>query len=74
MNPILSQIRKDLKAATDQKTQKSFQRFFKEQVKFYGVKTETVDKIAKKYWSQVKTLDKQDNFCVVRGALSFRLH
>ena len=64
MNPILSQIRKDLKAATDQKTQKSFQRFFKEQVKFYGVKTETVGKIAKKYWSQMKALDKEAIFAL----------
>jgi 3-methyladenine DNA glycosylase AlkD len=62
MNPILSQIRKDLKAATDQKTQKSFQRFFKEQVKFYGVKTEVVGKIAKKYWPRIKTFDKQAIF------------
>ena len=62
MNNILSQIRSDLKATTDQKTQKSFQRFFKEQVKYYGVKTETVGKIAKKYWSRVKTLDKQAIF------------
>jgi 3-methyladenine DNA glycosylase AlkD len=62
MNPILSQIRKDLKAATDQKTQKSFQRFFKEQVKFYGVKTEVVGKIAKKYWTRIKTFDKQAIF------------
>ena len=64
MNPILSQIRKDLKAATDQKTQKSFQRFFKEQIKFYGVKTETVGKIAKKYWIQVKSLDKEAIFAL----------
>jgi 3-methyladenine DNA glycosylase AlkD len=62
MNPILLQIRKDLKAATDQKTQKSFQRFFKEQVKFYGVKTEDVGKIAKKYWPRIKTFDKQAIF------------
>jgi 3-methyladenine DNA glycosylase AlkD len=59
MPTILSQIRLDLKAATDEKTQKSFQRFFKEQVKYYGVKTDVVGKIAKKYWLQVKTLDKQ---------------
>jgi 3-methyladenine DNA glycosylase AlkD len=62
MNPILLQIRKDLKAATDQKTQKSFQRFFKEQIKFYGVKTEVVGKIAKKYWPRIKTFDKQTIF------------
>jgi 3-methyladenine DNA glycosylase AlkD len=58
MNMILAQIREELKASTDQQTQKSFQRFFKEQVKFYGVKTGVVGKIAKKYWRQVKTLDK----------------
>ena len=62
MNNILAQIREELKANTDQKTQKSFQRFFKEQVKYYGVKTETVGKIAKKYWKQAKTLDKQTIF------------
>jgi len=64
MNSILSKIRTDLKAATDEKTQKSFQRFFKEQVKYYGVKTETVGKIAKKYWPQVKSLDKQAIFAL----------
>ena len=62
MNNVLSQIRMDLKAATDEKTKQSFQRFFKEQVKFYGVKTETVGKIAKKHWIKVKTLDKQAIF------------
>ena len=62
MNNILSQVRAELKANTDPKTQKSFQRFFKEQVKYYGVKTETVGKIAKKYWTQTKNLDKQTIF------------
>ncbi len=64
MNSIIMQIRVDLKSATDEKTQKSFQRFFKEQVKYYGVKTEAVGKIAKKYWSRVKTLDKQAIFAM----------
>ena len=62
MNNILAQIREELKSNTDMQTQKSFQRFFKEQVKYYGVKTETVGKIAKKYWKQVETLDKQKIF------------
>jgi len=62
MNTILTQIREELKANTDQQIQKSFQRFFKEQVKYYGVKTETVGKIAKKYWKQIKALDKQTIF------------
>jgi 3-methyladenine DNA glycosylase AlkD len=62
MNNILAQIREELKANTDQQIQKSFQRFFKGQVKYYGVKTEVVGKIAKKYWTQVKTLDQQTIF------------
>ena len=64
MNNILVQIREELKANTDLPTQKSFQRFFKEQVKYYGVKTETVGKIAKKYWKQVQTLDKKTIFAI----------
>ena len=64
MNSLLDQIRKELSANTDTQTQKSFQRFFKEQVKYYGVKTETVGKIAKKYWKQVKALEKQEIFAL----------
>jgi 3-methyladenine DNA glycosylase AlkD len=62
MNNVLVQIREELKANTDQQIKKSFQRFFKEQVKYYGVKTEVVSKIAKKYWKQIKTLEKQTIF------------
>lgn len=62
MNKTLSRIRADLKANIDVNTQKSFQRFFKEEVKYYGVKTETVGKVAKKHWSQVKALSKQEIF------------
>jgi 3-methyladenine DNA glycosylase AlkD len=64
MTNVLTQIRSDLKATTDSKTQKSFQRFFKENVKYYGVKTETVGKIAKKYWPRVKTFDKPTIFAL----------
>ena len=64
MSSILTQIRAELNANTDLQTQKSFQRFFKEQVKYYGVKTETVGKIAKKYWKQVETLDKKEIFAI----------
>jgi 3-methyladenine DNA glycosylase AlkD len=62
MNNILAEIRADLKASVDEKTKQSFQRFFKEQVKAYGVKTETVGKIAKKHWREVAALDKQAIF------------
>jgi len=62
MNNILLQIRADLKENADEKIKKSTQRFFKEQTKLYGIKTEIVGKIAKKYWLQVKALDKQAVF------------
>jgi len=64
MNNILEQLRTELKANVDLQTQKSFQRFFKEQVKYYGVKTENVGKIAKKYWKQVQALDKKTIFAL----------
>jgi 3-methyladenine DNA glycosylase AlkD len=62
MSVILTQLREELKTNTDPQTQKSFQRFFKEQVKYYGVKTDVVGKIAKKYWKEVKNLDKKAIF------------
>ncbi len=62
MSVILTQLREELKTNTDPQTQRSFQRFFKEQVKYYGVKTDAVGKIAKKYWKEVKNLDKEAIF------------
>jgi 3-methyladenine DNA glycosylase AlkD len=62
MNSILAQIRADLAANADEKTKQSAQHFFKEQAIFYGVKTATVEKIAKKYWPQVKTYGKMQLF------------
>jgi 3-methyladenine DNA glycosylase AlkD len=62
MSQILEQIRAELLANTDAATQASFQRFFKEEVKYYGVKTGTVGKIANKYWKEVQSLEKQEIF------------
>jgi len=73
MSNLLEQIRTDLKAATDLKTQQSFQRFFKEQVKYYGVKTETVGKIAKKYWPQAKTLINKRFLGYVRSSMALTI-
>ena len=62
MNPTIQKIRVSLKENIDSKTQKSFQRFFKEEVKCHGVKTAMVGKIAYKFWKEIKTLEKQDIF------------
>jgi 3-methyladenine DNA glycosylase AlkD len=62
MNQIIKKVRQELKDSADTLTRKSFQRFFKEGVKCYGVKTGTVIKIADKYWKQVEVLDKEKIF------------
>ncbi len=51
-----------MKSNVDEKTQASFQRFFKEKVTYYGVKTPTVGKIAKKKWKEVEKLSKAEIF------------
>ncbi len=62
MNRTILTLREELKKNSDVKTHQSFQRFFKEEVTFYGVKTGTVGKIAKKYWKEVEGLGKDKIF------------
>jgi 3-methyladenine DNA glycosylase AlkD len=62
MDPVILQIRQDLRDSADPGTQKSFQRFFREEVQYYGVKTAAVGKIAKKYWKQINKRDKSEIF------------
>ena len=51
---IIARIRKDLIKNVDENTKNSCSRFFKEEVKCYGVKTSTVGKIAKDYFRELK--------------------
>jgi len=62
MSRIIANLRSDLKSAADDKTKGSFQRFFKEPVKCYGVKAGLVGKIAKKYWQKVREKSKIEIF------------
>ncbi len=64
MNSVIARIREELEAVADEKTQKSFQRFFKEEIACYGVKTTVVRKIAKKHWSEVKLFSKAQIFAL----------
>lgn len=66
---IVSDIRTDLKSNVDEKTKDSFQRFFKEDVKCYGVKTPEVDKIARKYFDVVKRKSKVEVFSLCEQLL-----
>ncbi|MDD5658504.1 MAG: DNA alkylation repair protein [Actinomycetota bacterium] len=58
MNNIIREIRNELESQADDKTKNNSQRFFKEKVKCYGVKTSIVSKISKQYFIIVKKLDK----------------
>jgi len=52
---FLTELRKKLKANIDEKTKKGFQRYFKSQVTFYGVKSAGVNKIAKEYFKKIES-------------------
>lgn len=62
MNQVISRIRTELQNSVDEGTQGSFQRFFKEEVKCYGVKSAVVERIARKYWPEVEPLGKEEIF------------
>ena len=62
MDPVIATIRKELTDNADPAIQANAQRFFKEEIVCYGIKTATVVAIAKKYWKEVKSRDKQEIF------------
>jgi 3-methyladenine DNA glycosylase AlkD len=62
MNNIIKKIRQQLEQFSDEKTKNSGERYFKEEVKLYGVKTAIVLKIAKEYFTFLKEKNKQEVF------------
>lgn len=60
MENIIEKIRKELISIADEQVKKNSQRFFKERVKTYGIKTWTVEKIAKRHWLDVEPLKKKE--------------
>jgi 3-methyladenine DNA glycosylase AlkD len=67
MDRILEDIRKELVASWDEHSKNTMQRFFKEKIKVHGVKTAIVGKIAKKFFNEVKRLDKDQIFSLCEG-------
>jgi 3-methyladenine DNA glycosylase AlkD len=64
INHILAQLRADLRANADEKSIANYQRYFKETVKFYGLSMSAANKIAVKYWKEVKALSKPEIFAL----------
>lgn len=66
---VLKAVREELIQNTDEKTMDGAHRFFKEDVKFYGVKTAIVRNIAKKYFRDIKGKEKQEIFSLCQSLL-----
>jgi 3-methyladenine DNA glycosylase AlkD len=64
MDPVIVHIRQDLKAQADPQIQKTSRRFFREEIRCYGLKTAAVMAIAKKYWKEIQHRDKQEIFAL----------
>ena len=68
-NDVLTAVRQELVLNIDEKTRDSAQRFFKEEVKFHGVKSAIVRKIAAKYFREIKSIDKKEIFSLCENLL-----
>jgi 3-methyladenine DNA glycosylase AlkD len=66
---VLEAVRQELLQSIDEKTRESAQRFFKEEVKFHGVKSAAVKKIAAKYFREIKDRDKNEIFSLCEDLL-----
>jgi len=62
MNQIIDKLRKELIANSDEQLQKSNQRFFKEYIKGYGMKSAILVKIGKEYFKAIKDIPKAEIF------------
>jgi len=64
MDPVIARIRKELQSHADPEIRKTSQRFFREPITCYGMKTATVIAIAKKYWKEIQGRPKNEIFAL----------
>ncbi|MDK2835150.1 MAG: hypothetical protein PWP63_2237 [Methanolobus sp.] len=69
MNTVIPEIRQELQQNIDEQTKNSGPRFFKEEVKLYGVKTALVSKMAKKYFKTISDKSKPEVFSLCEELL-----
>jgi len=62
MNPIIENLRSELIRNADEKVKKSGERFFREAVKLYGIKSAVVIKIGKEHYRHLKDKSKTEIF------------
>ncbi|MDR2037971.1 MAG: DNA alkylation repair protein [Bacteroidales bacterium] len=64
MDQIVKDVRKSLKESADDKTLSTGQRFFKEQIQFYGVRIPLVNQISKQFFDTIKQREKSEIFAL----------
>jgi len=64
LDDVISEIRNHLSLLANEQTKMSGERFFKEKVVLYGVKTGLVQNMAKNYLNELKTLSKTEIFAL----------
>ncbi len=69
MTGIVKRIGAELRNSADDGVRQSSQRFFKERVRVYGVKTAVVGTIARRYWREVEGLQKEELFAICEELL-----
>jgi 3-methyladenine DNA glycosylase AlkD len=69
---IVAAITREFKAAADAKYRESIQRFFKEPVKLYGVRTPDWRRISREFWNQVNHLPKAAVFRLCEELLAVK--
>lgn len=69
MIDVLSQLRSQLKKNADAKAKESFNRFFKEEVRYYGVKSAKVGEIGRSLFEEIKNLPKKEVWVLCEGLL-----
>lgn len=62
MEDIINTIRAVLKESIDEKTRATSQNFFKEKIKYYGVKVPTVNRISKEHYKLIESKTKSEVF------------
>ncbi len=66
---IISAVRHELEASADEGVLESSKRFFKEEVRLYGVKAAAVRGIAKKYFKHISDKNKEEIFVLCEDLL-----
>ncbi len=64
MDPVIARIRQELAVQADPEIQKSSKRYFKEEIRCYGMKTAPVIAMARKYWKEIKGRSKPEIFAL----------